>query len=152
MFGAPPATARPLPVAYAGPPSLAHPPGFYGPVDGLRALNTLRDGERISAADFSGLNFTSEALNPAPPVDLRPPLIALAFLVFLLDALAMFYLSGAFRRNVARVAIALLMVCAAAPFMADVAPPAVAQEKSRTPKALAPRDLEACLLYTSRCV
>ena len=145
VFGAPPATARPLPVTYAGPPSLDHPPGFYGPVDGLRALNTLRDGERISAADFSGLKFTSEALNPAPPVDLRPPLMALAFLVFLLDALAMFYLSGAFRRHVARAALVLLMVCAAAPFMADVAPPAIAQEKSRTPKALAPRDLEAVL-------
>jgi len=38
-FEPPPATARPVPSGYAGRASADHPPGFYGPPEGLLAVN-----------------------------------------------------------------------------------------------------------------
>src|SRR4029079_7351440 len=40
-FGAPPPTARPVPANYTGRARADNPPGFYGPPEGLLAVNTL---------------------------------------------------------------------------------------------------------------
>jgi len=65
-LGPPPSTAKPLPADYADRATLDHPPGFYGPVEGPLAVNTLerkRSGMRmpVSRACATGLrtNATS---------------------------------------------------------------------------------------------
>ncbi|MCC2098883.1 MAG: DUF4159 domain-containing protein, partial [Hyphomicrobiales bacterium] len=99
MLGSPPVTAKPVAVNYKGQPGRDHPPGFYGPPEALLAINTLRPDDRLVKADLSGLNMDTIALNPSEPVDLRPWIIALAFLLFLGDALASIWLAGGLRRR-----------------------------------------------------
>src|SRR5687768_1643488 len=55
-FGPPPATARPVPAGYSGRATADHPPGFYGPPEGLLAVNTLAPADRLAALDYSRLN------------------------------------------------------------------------------------------------
>ena len=54
-FITPPATARPVPVDFSGSATAEHPPGFYGPPEGLVAVNTLAAGDRLAPLDFSPL-------------------------------------------------------------------------------------------------
>jgi hypothetical protein len=98
-LGTPPVTAKPVAVNYKGLPGRDHPPGFYGPPEALLAINTLRPDDKLVKANLSGLNMETIALNPLEPVDLRPWIIALAFLLFLGDALASLWLAGGLRRG-----------------------------------------------------
>ena len=41
VLGAPPPTAKPVPVNFDGAATAEHPPGFYGPPDQLLAVNAL---------------------------------------------------------------------------------------------------------------
>src|SRR5437868_37660 len=45
-FTAPPSTARPVPANFTGRATADHPPGFYGPPEGLLAVNTLQPADR----------------------------------------------------------------------------------------------------------
>ena len=142
-LGPPPPTAKPLPADYAGPARAEHPPGLYGPMEGPRALNALSAGDRLAALDLSGLPLKQEALETAGPVDLRPALVVVAFLLFLADSLATLWLSGGF--GVFRRAAAALVLGALAA-TAPVGPEARAQQaKPRETIQIAPRDLEAAL-------
>ena len=47
-FGPPPPTARPVPAGFAGRATFDHPPGFYGPPEGLLAVNTLAPADRLA--------------------------------------------------------------------------------------------------------
>lgn len=98
-LGDPPVTAKPIPADFAGPANADHPPGFYGPPDAMVAINTLGADAKLGAANFDGLKLDMQALRPAEPIDLRPALIGLAFLLFLTDALATLWLGGAGRRE-----------------------------------------------------
>ena len=51
-FIAPPPTARPVPADYSGSATADHPPGFYGPPEGLFAVNTLAADRSPGAARF----------------------------------------------------------------------------------------------------
>ncbi len=97
VLGNPPVTAKPVAINYRGKPNRDHPPGFYGPAEAMLALNTLLPGDKLVKVDLTGLNMDSVALNPAKPVDLRPWIIAAAFLLFLADALASIWISGGLR-------------------------------------------------------
>ena len=111
VLGAPPANAKPLPVGFAGPADAEHLPGFYGPPNAPVALNVLQPGDTLSALDFSWLGLSAGSLRAVEPIDLRPFLLAAAFLLFCLDALASLWLSGALRfsrRAVAGLAAAIL--------------------------------------------
>ena len=112
VLGSPPATAKPVPVSFAGSATAEHPPGFYGPADALLAVNTLLPIEKISAADLSGLKLGSAVLKAAEPIDLRPWLVAGAFLLFLLDGLATLWLAGKLGRHQARRAATASLVLA----------------------------------------
>ena len=81
-FSTPPPTARPIPSNYTQRGSLDHPPGFYGPPEGLVAVNTLAPDDRPVPLDVSPLNARIDAYRQGEPLDLRGPifLAALALL------------------------------------------------------------------------
>ncbi len=111
-LGAPPASAKPVPTTFGGVASPDHPPGFYGAADSLLAVNALAPEDKIPAVDLSGLSFESAPLQAAEPIDLRPWLIAGAFVLFCLDALAALWLGGKLRpapRRAVAAALALLL-------------------------------------------
>ncbi len=93
-FSTPPATARPIPANFNGRASADHPPGFYGPPEGLVAVNTLSPADRLLPLDVSGLNARLDVYRHGEPLDLRGPLFIVAMLLLLLDALVVFWLSG----------------------------------------------------------
>jgi hypothetical protein len=100
-FGAfvpPPSTARPIPMDFAGRASAEHPPGFYGPPDGLIAVNTLAPADRLAPLDFSPLNASREQYRIGEPEDLRGPIFLTALGLLLLDAVVVFWLAGGFAR------------------------------------------------------
>jgi hypothetical protein len=115
IFGPPPGTARPVPVGFGGRATFDHPPGFYGPPEGLLAINTLAPADRLAPLDLSGLNARREAYRMSEPQDLRGPILITALALLALDALIVFLMAGGLRRfsrpgrpAAAAVALALL--------------------------------------------
>jgi len=110
VLGLPPPTAKPVPANFEAAGDADHPPGFYGPPDQMLAVNAFRANDTLGAADYSGMGFVNEALRRPAPVDLRPPLLAIAFLLFIADALASLWLAGSLPRRLGRVAAALALI------------------------------------------
>src|SRR5204863_9835970 len=52
-FTPPPSTARPVPAGYSFRATADHPPGFYGPPEGLLAVNTLTPADRLNPIDYA---------------------------------------------------------------------------------------------------
>ena len=100
IFGPPPATARPVPTSGAARATFDHPPGFYGPPEGLLAVNALAPADRLAPLDFSSLNARREAYRMSEPEDLRGPILLTALALLALDALVVFVLAGGFRQLV----------------------------------------------------
>ncbi|MBV9347261.1 MAG: DUF4159 domain-containing protein [Pseudolabrys sp.] len=121
-FQAPSAAARPVPAGFSARATADHPPGFYGPPEGLVAVNTLAPADRPTAIDFSPLNARRDVFRHGEPLDLRGPLFLGALGLLAIDALVVFWLSGGIaslvrrRRPAAAVlAIGLLLAALAAP-------------------------------------
>lgn len=121
-FGAPPPTARPVAAGFSGRATADNPPGFYGPPEGLLAVNTLKPADRLRVLDLSALNAQVEPFRTSEPQDLRGPIFLAALGLCLLDALIVFFLAGgiqrlfAWRRAAAAIAIgAALGLAVAAP-------------------------------------
>src|SRR5882757_1674603 len=93
-FSPPPPTARPVPAGFTGRASFDHPPGFYGPPEGLVAINTLAPADRPLPLDVSALNARVDVYRHGEPLDLRGPIFLAALALLLLDALVVFWLSG----------------------------------------------------------
>jgi hypothetical protein len=93
-FTTPSATARPIPANFTSRASADHPPGFYGPPEGLVAVNTLAASDRPLPLDVSALNARIDVYRHGEPLDLRGPIFMAALLLLLLDALVVFWLSG----------------------------------------------------------
>jgi hypothetical protein len=112
-FEPPSPTARPVPVGYAGRATADHPPGFYGPPEGLLAVNTLTPSDRLNPIDFTALNARLEPYRIGEPRDLRGPIFLAALALLLADAVVVFSLAGGLqrllpqRRATAAVALAL---------------------------------------------
>jgi Domain of unknown function (DUF4159)/Aerotolerance regulator N-terminal len=94
VFGPPPPTARPVASSFSGRATFDHPPGFYGPPEGLLAVNALASADRLARLDVSALNARREAYRMSEPQDLRGPIMLAALLLLALDALVVFWLSG----------------------------------------------------------
>ncbi len=111
-FEPPPSTARPVPSGFTGRASADHPPGFYGPPEGLLAVNTLLPADRPTAIDFAPLHARLEAYRVSEPRDLRAPTLLAAFALLAIDALVVFSLAGGVQRLLPRrrVAASLLIV------------------------------------------
>ena len=102
IFGPPPPTARPVPTSFGGRATFDHPPGFYGPPEGLLAVNALAPADRLAPLDVSALNARREAYRMSEPEDLRGPILLAALALLALDALVIFLLSGGMRQLLRR--------------------------------------------------
>jgi hypothetical protein len=94
VFGAPPPNARAVAASFAGRGTADHPPGFYGPPEGLLAVNTLTPGDRLMPLDSSELNARREPYRMSEPQDLRGPILLTALALVALDALLVLLLAG----------------------------------------------------------
>jgi hypothetical protein len=116
-FTTPSATVRPVPANFTGRASADHPPGFYGPPEGLVAVNTLAPADRPLPLDVSALNARLDVYRHGEPLDLRGPIFMAALLLLLLDALVVFWLSGGLgalrmRKRVAAMLLGAGLLCA----------------------------------------
>ena len=115
-FIAPPSTARPVPVDFSGNATADHPPGFYGPPEGLLAVNTLAANDLLAPLDFSPLVTAShEVYRTSEPQDLRGPIFLAALALLLLDTVIVLFLGGGIQRLIplrARAATASVIVVA----------------------------------------
>jgi len=111
-FGPPSANARPVPVNYSGRATADNPPGFYGPPEGLLAVNTIAASDRLKPIDFAPLNASIEPYRIGEPTDLRGPLLLAAFTLLLLDALVVFWMAGGLARLLPRRASTAALVLA----------------------------------------
>jgi hypothetical protein len=98
IFGPPPATARPVPVGFAARASADHPPGFYGPPEGLLAVQPLAPADRLAPLDVSALNARKEAYRMSEPQDLRGTILLAALTLLALDAIVVFLMAGGIGR------------------------------------------------------
>ena len=148
-FGPPPPTARPVPAGYAGRANADHPPGFYGPPDGLLAVNALAPADRLVTLDYSKLNARLEAYRIGEPLDLRGPVLVAALTLLALDALVVFFLAGGFgqlfRGRPRRAAAAAVLALVAAGGLLMMATQAFAQQRppQQQQRAVAPLDQSA---------
>ncbi|HEY1541239.1 MAG TPA: DUF4159 domain-containing protein [Xanthobacteraceae bacterium] len=129
-FVSPPRTARPVPANYTGRAKSDNPPGFYGPPDGMLAVNTLAPADRLAPIDVSPLHARIESYRMAKPQDLRGPILLGTLALLLLDAVVVFWLAGGIYRLLRRhraaatmlaLAIALAAFGRATPSLADEA-------------------------------
>jgi Domain of unknown function (DUF4159)/Aerotolerance regulator N-terminal len=113
-FEPPPPTARPILATFTGRATADNPPGFYGPPEGLVAVNTLAPADRLEPIDFSPLNARVEYYRTSEPQDLRGPIFLAALAMLLIDALVVFWLTGGLYRLLPRRGLAASMVVIAA--------------------------------------
>jgi hypothetical protein len=113
VFGAPPPTARSVPATFVGRASLDHPPGFYGPPEGLLAVNVLTAADRLDPLDSSALHARRESYRVSEPQDLRGPILVTALALAALDAIIVFLLAGGIRHFTRRRAPAAAAVAPA---------------------------------------
>jgi hypothetical protein len=119
-FEPPPATAKPVRTDYRDRANIDHPPGFYGPVDGPIAVNTLASTDRLTPLDTSSLSANRAAYTNAEPKDLRGILLSIALLLFACDAILVAILGGALasllrRRAVTTVIVAMMVIASSLP-------------------------------------
>jgi hypothetical protein len=139
-FGPPPSTARPVPAGYSFRATADHPPGFYGPPEGLLAVNTLSATDRLNPIDYSALAARMEAYRLGEPKDLRGPLFLAALALLVIDALVVFWLAGGVhrlipqrRRIAAGVLVAIGATLIASQAFAQDRPPAPAAQAAQPP-------------------
>lgn len=90
--------------------NVEHPPGLYGSEEGFRSLNLLDADSVIPPFDRSLAG--GAALRPYPtesPSEIGPWLILAAFMLLLLDAIAVLWLAGSFRLMQRAAAAALVL-------------------------------------------
>lgn len=126
VFIPPPSSARPVPANFVARATADHPPGFYGPPEGLLAVNTLTPLDRLSPIAFSSLNARHERYRASEPQDLRAPLFLAALALLVLDALVVFSLAGGIRRLLPRRRIAAVLLIAAGLSLATIGAPRAA--------------------------
>ena len=118
VFGPPPPNAKPVPAGFTGHATEDHPAGFYGPPEGLLAVNALAPDDRFAPLDISALNARREFYRVSDPQDLRGPVMLGALGLLALDALVVFWLAGGiaqlFRRRHRPAAAAIALILAGA--------------------------------------
>jgi hypothetical protein len=150
-FTVPPPTARPVPANFNAHADADHPPGFYGPPEGLVAVNTLSPGERPAPLDYSALDARVDVYRHGEPLDLRGPVFLAALGLLLLDAIVVIILSGGLGNMLPRRRVTTSIVAAAGlvatlamlnPLHAQPAPPQAATQLTPEQEAFAIRATE----------
>jgi hypothetical protein len=124
----PPAAARPVSGSEIATvmPSPRRPPGFYGTADARRALNLSGAVTEVTPIGSLPAGVTRASFERgSAEIDLRPPLLSLAFLLVLIDLLIAYALRGLLRRRRAVPATAAVGLLAA---MMMASPPALADD------------------------
>jgi hypothetical protein len=139
-FSVPPPTAKPVTTNFTGRADADHPPGFYGPPEGLVAVNTLAPDDRPAPLDFSSLNARFDVYRHGEPRDLRGPVFLGALALLVLDALVVIYLSGGLSSALQRRRVAAILLIAGG-FAAALTLPdlAHAQAAQQPPPQLSPQ-------------
>src|SRR5579871_3235741 len=143
-FEPPPPTARPVPAGYQGRATADNPPGFYGPPEGLVAVNALAPADRLLPIDFRPLNPRLEYFRTTEPQDLRGPIFLAALVLLLIDALVVFWLAGGLQRLLPRRGVAGLLIAGGL----GLALAAAAQGTARAADAAADQFAERATLET----
>jgi len=101
-FGPPPVDVTPVSAAdfQGAVASRRTPPGLYGTEDGFRALNLMNRDDDLQPLDLTALGETAvvSAYPTADPLDLRATFFTLAFLLMVVDTIAVFLLAGGLSR------------------------------------------------------
>jgi hypothetical protein len=118
-FTAPGPTARPIPADFSGRAAADHPPGFYGPPEGLVAINALAPADRLAPLDLGPLQSSVEPYSRGEPVDLRAGVLLCVFTLLVLDAVIVFLLAGGIARLAGRRATAALAFALLLPALGD---------------------------------
>jgi hypothetical protein len=118
-FTAPGPTARPIPADFRGHADADHPPGFYGPPEGLVAVNALAPEDRLAPIDFGPLQARVESYSRGEPVDLRAAVLVGVFTLLVLDAIVVFLLAGGLSRLGLRRATAAVLLAIACVIVGD---------------------------------
>ncbi|HEX5213452.1 MAG TPA: DUF4159 domain-containing protein [Pseudolabrys sp.] len=111
-FTPPPPTARPVPANFNARANVDHPPGFYGPPEGLVAVNTLAASDRPAPLDYAPLNARLDVYRHGEPLDLRGPVFLGALSLLVLDALVVIALSGGLASLLPRRRVAATLLAA----------------------------------------
>jgi hypothetical protein len=102
VFVPPPPSARPVPSGFSGRATPDHPPGFYGPPEGLLAVNTLAPADQLAPLSITALNARQAEFQLSEPQDLRGPVLLAALGLLGLDALVVFWLAGGLKQMLRR--------------------------------------------------
>ncbi len=140
-LGSPTALTKPLPAKGLPEPDESHPPGFYGAAEAPRALNAVASDWRPVPLDLAGLKVRQTALTEPQPIDLRPPLLILAFVLALADALALLLLGGRWRRQAGAALAALVLAAVLGASVEMAATPARADDHPK----ITQKDIDAAL-------
>ncbi|HEY1475677.1 MAG TPA: DUF4159 domain-containing protein [Pseudolabrys sp.] len=132
-FSSPPPTARPVPANFNVRANADHPPGFYGPPEGLVAVNTLAPSDRPAPLDFSPLDARLDVYRHGEPLDLRGPIFLAALALLMLDALVVIALSGGFASMLPRRRVATTLLAAGLLGALSMQQPAQAQPAQQQP-------------------
>lgn len=107
------AGAEAVSAQFHAPAEARHPPGFYGPQESGLAVNTLTPETPFEALSFTGARLGT--LEAARETDMRPLLLVLAAVLFVLDSLGMALLTRALPGLGARAALVTLALLGGSP-------------------------------------
>jgi hypothetical protein len=89
-----------------------HPPGLYGSEEGFRAINLLDEQSAILPFEANLGNVDARPYPTESPREIGPWLMLVAFILLLVDAMAVLWLAGSFRfwQRAAAAALALFVI------------------------------------------
>lgn len=127
-FTAPGPTARPIPADYRNRAIADHPPGFYGPPEGMVAVNTLANSDRLRPLALGPLAARAEPYSHGEALDLRPNFLIAVLALLLIDAVIVFLLAGGLAKlGLRRATVAIL----ASAILIGISGDGFAQQKPR---------------------
>ncbi len=140
ILGAPTASDKPIENGNPKRADIDHPAGLYGDPENPSTLNVLHDGDALTVLDFESLNAHRIELKAQVSYDLRPALLLLAALLFIMDALATCVIRGGITPISFRVPKAISIIV-----LLIIASPLLRIPSAHTAP-LAPKDAEGPLL------
>ena len=140
-FTPPPSTARPVPAGYTFRATADHPPGFYGPPEGLLAVNTLHADRPARPDRLRAALGAHRGLSPRRAEGSARAAVPGALALLVIDALVVFWLAGGLYRLIPRRRIAAARCCSPCAAATLIASQALAQGRPAAPAQAASRPI-----------